>query len=250
MKANVDKLKADIALVCDTGMWDGDTPAISTRLRGMVAEEITITGPSKDLHSGMYGGAAMNPIRVLSKIIADLHDDTGRITLEGFYEGVEELPAGIKKQWQSLNQDEQAFLGEVGLSEPAGEQGYSVLEQVWSRPSCDVNGISGGYSGEGFKTVLPSKAMAKISFRLVGKQDPQKIRQALFKFIDQRLPKDCSVEYKSKDASSATVMPVDAPVFERAHKALSDEWPKPAVYAGCGGFDTGRRTYQIYTRYG
>ncbi len=235
MKDNVDKLKADIALVCDTGMWDSDTPAISTRLRGMVAEQITITGPNKDLHSGMYGGPSMNPIRVLCKILADLHDETGRVTLDGFYEGVEELPEQIKQQWQALNHDEKAFLGEVGLSVPAGEEGYSVLEQIWSRPTCDVNGITGGYSGEGFKTVLPSQAMAKVSFRLVGDQNPQKIRDALFKFINERLPADCTVEYKSKDASGATVMPVDAPVFERAHQALTSEWPNPAVYAGCGG---------------
>ena len=235
MQEHKEALTADLALVCDTGMWDGNTPAISTRLRGMVAEQITITGPNKDLHSGMYGGPAMNPIRVLSRILADLHDDTGRVTLEGFYDGVSELPENIKQQWQSLEQDEAAFLAEVGLSEPAGEQGYSVLEQIWSRPTCDVNGISGGYSGEGFKTVLPSVAKAKLSFRLVDQQDPEKIRQALFKFIDERLPADCTVDYLSKDASAATVMPVDAPVFEQAHQALSEEWPKPAVYAGCGG---------------
>ncbi len=235
MQANKDALKADLALVCDTGMWDGDTPAISTRLRGMLAEQITITGPNKDLHSGMYGGPAMNPIRVLNRILADLHDDKGRVTLDGFYDGVSELPDNIKQQWQSLEQDEQAFLGEVGLSEPAGEQGYTVLEQIWARPTCDVNGISGGYAGEGFKTVLPSIAQAKLSFRLVDQQDPEKIRQALFKHIDERLPADCSVEYLSKDASGATVMPVDAPVFEKAHQALTEEWPKPAVYAGCGG---------------
>ena len=110
-----------------------------------------------------------------------------------------------------------------------------MLEQIWSRPTCDVNGISGGYAGEGFKTVLPSKAMAKVSFRLVGEQDPQKIRTALLKFVDERLPADCTVEYASKDASGATVMPTDAPMFERAHRALSSEWPNPAVYAGCGG---------------
>ena len=235
MKANTDALKADIALVCDTGMWDSETPTISTMLRGMVGEEITITGPSLDLHSGMYGGPAINPIRVLNRILSDLHDDNGRITLPGFYDGVEELSDEVRQQWESLGHDGDAFLQSVGLSTPAGEKGYSVLEQIWSRPTCDVNGISGGYSGEGFKTVLPSVAQAKISFRLVGKQDPLKIQQAFYRHVEERLPTDCSVSYQTKDGSPATVMPVNAPAFKQAQQALTEEWNKDAVYAGCGG---------------
>lgn len=235
MENNIDLLKADLAMVCDTGMWNENTPAISTMLRGMVGEQLTITGPSLDLHSGMYGGPAMNPIRVLTRILAGLHDDTGRITLKGFYDGVTEPPDEVKRQWQALNHDESDFLGSVGLSTPAGEQGYSVLEQIWSRPTCDVNGIWGGYTGEGFKTVLPSKASAKVSFRLVGDQNPEKIQAAFHQYVREQLPPDCSVEFKSKDAAGATVMPVDAPAFSRAHQALSDEWENDAVYAGCGG---------------
>ena len=235
MNDNIDELKADIALVCDTGMWDSETPTISTMLRGMVGEEITITGPSLDLHSGMYGGPAMNPIRVLTRILADLHDADGRITLPGFYDGVEELSDEVREQWQSLQHDGTAFLESVGLSEPAGEKGYSVLEQIWARPTCDVNGISGGYAGEGFKTVLPSVAQAKVSFRLVGKQDPVKIQQAFYDHVQARLPADCTVSYQTKDGSPATVMPLGAPAFAKAQQALSDEWEKPAVYAGCGG---------------
>ncbi len=235
MQANTELLKADMALVCDTGMWDAQTPTISTMLRGMVGEELTITGPSLDLHSGMYGGPAMNPIRVLTKILADLHDDTGRITLPGFYDGVEALPDDVRAQWDSLNHDGGEFLQSVGLSTPAGEKGYSVLEQIWSRPTCDVNGISGGYTGEGFKTVLPSIAQAKVSFRLVGQQDPVKVQQAFYEHVAARLPADCTASYKTKDGSPATVMPVDAPAFKRAQQALTEEWNKEAVYAGCGG---------------
>jgi acetylornithine deacetylase/succinyl-diaminopimelate desuccinylase-like protein len=235
MEQNIDLLKADLALVCDTGMWDSETPTISTMLRGMVGEEITITGPSLDLHSGMYGGPAMNPIRVLTRILADLHDDNGRITLPGFYDGVKELPENVKQQWASLNHDGTEFLKSVGLSEPAGEKDYSVLEQIWARPTCDVNGIAGGYAGEGFKTVLPSKAVAKVSFRLVGDQDPVAIQKSFYKHIEDRLPADCTVSFKTKDGSKATVMPVDAPAFKQAQQALSDEWEKDAVYAGCGG---------------
>ncbi len=235
MQANTELLKADIALVCDTGMWDSNTPTISTMLRGMVGEEITITGPSLDLHSGMYGGPAMNPIRVLTRILSDLHDDNGRVTLPGFYDDVDELSDELRTQWQSLEHDDDAFLNSVGLSKAAGEKGYSVLEQIWARPTCDVNGISGGYSGEGFKTVLPSIAQAKISFRLVGKQDPAKIQQAFYRHVEERLPVDCTVAYKTKDGSPATVMPVDAPAFKQAQQALTEEWEKEAIYAGCGG---------------
>jgi len=235
MAQNTDELKADLALVCDTGMWDSDTPTISTMLRGMVGEEVTITGPSLDLHSGMYGGPAMNPIRVLNRILADLHDDEGRVTLPGFYDGVEDLPENVKQQWAALNHDGEEFLKNVGLSTPAGENGYSVLEQIWARPTCDVNGISGGYAGEGFKTVLPSKAMAKVSFRLVGNQDPEAIQKAFYQHIHDRLPVDCTASFNTKDGSKATVMPVDAPAFKQAQQALSDEWEKEAVYAGCGG---------------
>lgn len=235
MQNNKDLLKSDLALVCDTGMWNAETPAISTMLRGMVGEEITITGPSRDLHSGMYGGPAINPIRVLTKILGELHDDDGRVQLPGFYDGVTELPEKVAIQWQSLDFSEADFLSDVGLSVPAGEKGYSVLEQIWSRPTCEINGISGGYTGEGFKTVLPSIAIAKLSFRLVGTQDPEKISDELFRWVKDRLPDDCEVSFKSKDGSAATVMPIDDPVFTKAADALEAEWQKPAVFAGCGG---------------
>ncbi len=235
LEAHREELSADIAFVCDTGMWDQNTPAITTMLRGMVAEEITITGPDIDLHSGMYGGPAINPIRVLTKILAGLHDEEGRITLPGFYDGVPEISPDLKAQWDSLGFDASKFLGEVGLSEPAGETGYSALEQIWSRPTCEINGIAGGYAGPGFKTVLPSKAVAKVSFRLVGSQDPDKIATALRDYIDSMLPKDCTVSYHSKNNSGATVMPLDNPVFEKARTSLSQEWPNEAVYVGGGG---------------
>ena len=235
MQANQELLSAELALVCDTGMWNSDTPAITTMLRGMVTEEMTITGPSLDLHSGLYGGPAINPIRVLSRILADMHDSNGRITLPNFYDEVTEVPAKIKTQWEKLKQNEAEFLGNVGLSKAAGETGYSVLEQIWARPSFDVNGITGGYTDEGFKTVLPSKASAKISFRLVGKQNPDKIRESFHQYVQQQLPPDCTVTFHSKDGAAATVMPVDAAEFTAAHSALSDEWPNAAVYVGSGG---------------
>jgi acetylornithine deacetylase/succinyl-diaminopimelate desuccinylase-like protein len=235
MQDNKDELSADIALICDTGLFESVVPAITTMLRGLLGEDFTITGPSRDLHSGMYGGIAMNPIRVLSKIIAGLHDENGRITLPGFYDGVPELSDDIRSQWQGLNFDHAAYLGDVGLKEPAGEVDRTPLEMIWSRPTCDVNGIWGGYTGDGFKTVLPSQASAKISFRLVGTQDPEAIRTAFRTYLENALPDGFTVEYRTEKGSPASQMSIDHPAFEKARGALSDEWPRAAAYIGCGG---------------
>ncbi|NDW05215.1 M20/M25/M40 family metallo-hydrolase [Jiella pacifica] len=235
LDANREELSADVALVCDTNMWNRDTPAISTGLRGLVGEEIVVKAASRDLHSGYYGGAARNPIHVLAKILAEMRDDDGRITIPGFYDGVEELPDDVKKSWQALGMSDETFLGEVGLKVPAGETGRSVLEQTWSRPTAEVNGISGGYTGEGFKTVIAAQATAKVSFRLVFSQDPEKIRAAFRKFVEDRLPADCTVEFHPHGGSPAIQLPFDSPVLQKARVALSDEWPNPAVMIGMGG---------------
>ena len=235
MEQNADELRADIALICDTGLFQSKTPAIVTMLRGMVTEELTITGPKVDLHSGFFGGLAMNPIRALSGILAELHDSTGRVTIPGFYDGIPELTDEVRAQWEGLDFDWQGFLGSVGLSQPAGEEGRMPLEMIWSRPTAEVNGIWGGYTGDGFKTVLPAQAHAKISFRLVEGQDPTKIRDAFRAFVQARLPVDCSVDFKEHGGSAASVMETSDPAFEAARQALSDEWPDEAAYVGCGG---------------
>jgi acetylornithine deacetylase/succinyl-diaminopimelate desuccinylase-like protein len=235
MKDNADELTSDIALICDTGLFDSDTPAITTMLRGLLGEEIVLRGPDMDLHSGMYGGAAINPIRVLSRIIASLHDDQGRVTVPGFYDGVAELSNEQRAQWEDLGFDDAAFLADVGLSVPAGEKGRSVLEMIWARPTCEVNGISGGYTGDGFKTVLPSEVRAKISFRLVGTQDPVRIRESFRQLVRAMLPADCQVEFHGHGTSPASVMATSNPAFEAARQALSEEWPRPAAFTGSGG---------------
>lgn len=236
LKANADELSTpDLALICDTGMFDRDTPAICTMLRGLLGEQVTITGPDKDLHSGMFGGPAINPIRVLTRIIASLHDDTGRVTVPGFYDGVPEITNSMRTQWDGLGFDAEGFLASVNLTTPAGEDGRSVLEQIWARPTCETNGIWGGYTGDGFKTVLPSKASAKISFRLVGTQDPFAIRESFRKMVTDALPPDCTVEFEDHGASPASVMSTENPAFEQARIALSAEWPKPATFVGGGG---------------
>jgi len=230
-----DELKAEIALVCDTGMWDPATPAITTSLRGLVYDEVRITAANRDLHSGLFGGAAQNPIRVLTKILGALHDDNGHITIPGFYDGVAELPADVKAQWTALDLTPQSFLGPVGLSVPAGEKGRSVIEQISSRPTCDINGIVGGYTGEGSKTVIPSQASSKISFRLVSGQDPDKIRAAFRTFVRARLPADCHVDFIDHVGAPALALDWGMPQLASARRALTEEWGKQALLIGSGG---------------
>lgn len=235
LEANAAELKADYALVCDTSMWDRDTPAISAGLRGLVGEEVIIKTADRDLHSGYFGGAAANPIRILTGILAGLHDENSRVTLEGFYEGVEETPAQIKAAWETLGQTAEKFLGEIGLSIPSGEKNRSVLELTWARPTAEINGITGGYTGEGFKTVIAAQASAKISFRLVGNQNPEKIREAFRAYVRSKVPADCTVEFHAHGGSPAIQLPYDSNLLNTAKLALSDEWPKPAVVIGMGG---------------
>ena len=231
-----DELKADVALVCDTGMWDARTPAITTALRGLVYDEVTIKAADRDLHSGLFGGAAQNPIRVLAKIIAAIHDHDGRITIPGFYDGVKELPDAVKKEWQDLGLTPEKFLGQVGLGVPAGEKGRLVIEQISSRPTCDVNGIWGGYTGPGAKTVVPAEASAKISFRLVRDQKPAKIREAFHAFVRSRLPADCKVEFVGRDAGApAVALDWGMPQLAAARAALTQEWGREALLIGSGG---------------
>ncbi len=235
MQENAAELSADVALICDTGLFESKTPAIVTMLRGLLGEEITIKAASKDLHSGMYGGLAANPIRVLSHILANLHDDQGRVAVPHFYDGVTELPDAIRAQWQSLAFDHARFLGDVGLSVPAGETDRTPLEMIWSRPTAEINGIWGGYTGEGFKTVLPAEAHAKVSFRLVGDQNPDALRGHFRAWVQAQLPADCTVEFHGHGNSPAGVMSIENKAFEAARAALTDEWGIPAAYVGCGG---------------
>jgi acetylornithine deacetylase/succinyl-diaminopimelate desuccinylase-like protein len=224
-----------IALVCDTGMWNASTPAITVMLRGLAQEEVIITGPSHDLHSGMFGGPVLNPIHVLARIVADLHDAEGKVTLPGFYAGVPELPEDIAEQWRNLDFDERAFLAGLGLTHVGGEAGRGVIEQIWARPTCDVNGIVGGYTGKGSKTVLPAQASAKFSFRLVGSQDPKAVMESFRAFVRERLPADAKAEFISHGASGALQLPFGSEALSRARRALAEEWGKDAALVGCGG---------------
>lgn len=231
---HAEELKADFALICDTGMWDRDTPGLTIGLRGTAAGQVTIKAADRDLHSGLYGGPARNPINLLTRILADLQDDQGRVTMPGFYDGVQPVSDAVRESWNALGFDAEKFLGEVGLSVPAGEAGYDVLEQSWARPTCDVNGIWGGYTGEGFKTVIPAEAHAKISFRLVGDQDPDAIWASFEDHVRSRLPADCEAVFTPRGGSHAIELPADGAALIAARTALEAEWGKAALL-GCGG---------------
>lgn len=235
LEATKAELSADVALVCDTEMWNAETPAIVTMLRGLVGEEIEITCASHDLHSGMYGNAARNPIQVLAEIIASLRNPDGSVAIDGFYDDVAELPDDVAALWQRLPFDEGDFLKGAGLTTAAGEQGRSVMEQTRSRPTCEINGISGGYTGDGFKTVIPAKASAKISFRLVSGMDPAKIRAAFRKHVTDRLPPDATVTFHEHGGSPAVTVPTDGPYVAKAAKALEVEWGHETALIGSGG---------------
>ena len=235
MKKYKKEISSDIVLICDTWLFESRVPSVVTMLRGILKEEIIITGPDKDLHSGMYGGISTNPAKVLTNVLSALHDNDGAVTIPAFYDGVSELSQNIKNQWKGLNFKHDQFLSAVGLSKLAGEKGRSPLEMIWSRPTCEINGIKSGYINEGFKTVLPSQASAKISFRLVGTQDPLKIRKSFREMIQNLVPFDCQVTFLEHEASKASQMDTSSPEFEKARAAISEEWGIEAAFVGCGG---------------
>ncbi len=235
VRDNAEEFKLDLALVCDTAMWDAETPSITTSLRGLVYEDVKITCADRDLHSGVFGGAAQNPIRLLATILGAMWDDNSRVTIPGFYDGVSDLPDDIKADLKGLGLTPEKFLGPIGLKASAGEKDRMLIEQITTRPTAEINGIIGGYTGEGAKTVIPGEASAKVSFRLVGDQDPQKIRDNFRAFVKARLPADCKVEFGNFGLAAALQLSFDNPALNKARNVLGDEWGKKAVAVGAGG---------------
>ena len=230
-----DLLKADVILVSDTGMIAQDIPSITTGLRGLAYMEVTVTGPNRDLHSGLYGGAVANPINILTKMIASLQDDKNRITIPGFYDDVLDVPEAERKEMAKAPFDLDDYEKAIDIEEVDGEEGYSTMERTGIRPSLDVNGIWGGYTGEGAKTVIPSTAHAKISMRLVPDQDHHKIAELFQKHFESIAPKSVKVKVEELHGGFAYVSPTDMKAYIAADKAYTDTFGKKPVPVRSGG---------------
>ncbi|MDR0394722.1 MAG: dipeptidase [Tannerella sp.] len=230
-----DLLKADVILVSDTSMVGEATPSLTTGLRGLSYWEIEVTGPNRDLHSGHFGGAVANPVNVLCKMIADITDADGRITIPHFYDEVEELSAGEKEMLSRVPFDEDKYKKAIGVKELFGEKGYSTLERNSCRPSFDVCGIWGGYTGEGAKTVLPSKACAKLSCRLTPHQDSEKISELFIQYIRRVAPDYVQVKIRHSHGGQAYVCPIDLPAYKAAEKGFTVAFGKRPLAVRRGG---------------
>ncbi|GIX04472.1 MAG: hypothetical protein KatS3mg114_0341 [Planctomycetaceae bacterium] len=214
------QLACDVAVVSDTAMYGPDQPAITRGLRGIAACEVTVYGPARDLHSGVFGGTVANPVTALARLLACLHDDSGRIAIPGFYDDVWPVSAAEKACWEQLPFDESAYLSSLGVAAAWGEAGYSTLERRWSRPTCEVNGFIGGYTGPGPKTIIPAQATAKITCRLVPQQQPERILQALERHLREHLLPGCRLEFVAHHGASAYLFPESSPYLEAARQAL------------------------------
>lgn len=235
VQRNQDKLANDVILISDTGMIAKDTPSITTGLRGLTYVEVEVTGPNRDLHSGLYGGAVANPINVLSKMIASLQDENKHITIPGFYDKVIELSTKEREKMAEAPFDLEDYKKSIGIGDVEGEKGYTTNERNSIRPTLDVNGIWGGYMGEGAKTVIPSKAYAKISMRLVPDQDWKEIGELFKKHFESIAPKSVKVDIKMLHGGECYVTPIDGDEYEAASRAITDTFGKKPIPQRSGG---------------
>ncbi len=231
LEQHAELLKADLCVVSDTSMWegvDGPAPAITYALRGLVYYDLKLHGPSRDLHSGVYGGTLANPATLLARTLGKLFDDNNRVTIPGFYDDVAPPEDSERAAWKQLGFDESQYLGDVG-AKPFGEAGYSTLERRWARPSCDVNGLYGGYMGEGAKTVIPAFAGAKVSFRIPANMDPKKVAASFEKWINDQDVGDCRWELHHHGEAHPVATPTDSPWVDAASRAIKQVTGKPPV---------------------
>lgn len=235
LEENKQKLAADIVLVSDTAMIANDVPSITMGLRGMSYMEVEVTGPNRDLHSGIYGGAVANPINVLAKMIASLQDEDGRITIPGFYDNVAELSEEERTALNKAPFDAEAYKSDLDIAEVQGEKGYTTLERTSIRPTLDVNGIWGGYTAPGAKTVLPSKASAKISMRLVPNQSSAEITEKFTRHFKSIAPKSVKVKVTPHHGGEPVVTPVDSPAYKAASMAMEESFGKTPIPMRGGG---------------
>lgn len=233
--ANRELLHADLAMISDTGQFAPGVPAITYGLRGLAYMEVTITGPDHDLHSGLYGGAVPNPANVLAEVLASLHDSQGRVNIPGFYDDVAPLTKQERALWAKLPFDEPAFKRELALDRLTGEEGFSTIERKWGRPTCDINGLTSGYQGPGAKTIIPSKASAKVSMRLVPNQEPARIETVFTEAVRRRCPAGVKVEVVSHHGAEPVVVPLDSRGVKLAAEAIEIGFGRPAVFIREGG---------------
>ncbi len=235
LEQNTDRLRADVAVISDSSQYGDGIPAIQYGLRGIVAAEVRLTGPSKDLHSGVFGGAVANPVNALARLCGSLVDEHGRVQIPGFYDDVAALTEKEQAAFAVLPFSETEFLQQTGSSAVFGEAGFSTLERRWTRPTCDINGFLGGYTGEGPKTIVPSKAMAKITCRLVPTQQPVKVLDALEAFLKQQVPPGLKFEFKRFHGCPAFVFDPTSPWITAASGALEKAFGKAPVFIREGG---------------
>ena len=230
-----DMLAAEAVVISDSAMFAPGQPSILSSLRGLAYFELVVQGPTVDLHSGAYGGAVVNPAMALARILATMHDENGHVTIDGFYDSVRVWDPAILEQMKELPFDSETFRLETGAPELGGEKGYTVLEQLWSRPTCEVNGLVSGYTGQGAKTVLPSKAMAKVSCRLVPDQVPGEIEKLILAHVQKVAPKGVVATVKFLHGGRPWRAELNGPLYDAARRALATAFSKPPVIVGEGG---------------
>ncbi len=245
IREHAQRLQADFVISADGAMWRADTPSLNVSSRGLAALEFTVYGPGKDLHSGRHGSGVANPLHVLASLVASLHDENGRVAVKGFYDAVEELTPAERQAVAALPFDETAYLAEVGSSSPYGEAGYTTLERQWHRPTLEVNGLWGGYQGDGNKTVIPSEAHAKLTCRLVPKQNPQDIAQKVVGHLKAHLPRGIRLDVQRfKHGAEAYRLPHEHRGLRAAEVVLRDLYGVDPLLVGVGGTVPVRATFQ------
>jgi len=237
LEARRDRLSCDVIVITDTTMWAADVPSMCTGMRGLAEADIDLRGPERDLHSGSFGGAVPNPLHAMADLLAGLHDSDGRVTLPGFYDKVLGVSAAEREMFARLPFDEQAWLDEAGHSRAAaGEAGFSTLERIWARPTAEVNGMWGGHTGPGGKTIIPSQAHAKLSFRLVANQDPGDVAVALSEYVAQRTPPGIEATVTIREPGVRPCFsPVDSPAVAAARRAMSLAFGQDILFTREGG---------------
>jgi acetylornithine deacetylase/succinyl-diaminopimelate desuccinylase-like protein len=235
IEANAARLRADAVVISDSAMFAPGLPSVLSSLRGLAYFQIDVVGPAQDLHSGSYGGAVVNPAMALANILGTLHEADGRIAIPGFYDKVREWPAHVRQQMHDLPFDEEHFRAETGAPALGGEKGYTVLERLWTRPTCEVNGLLSGYTGEGAKTVLPSRAMAKVSCRLVPDQDPGEIERLMEAHVARVVPKGVTATVTHLHGGRPWRADLKGPLFDAARRALAAAFGREPVITGEGG---------------